>query len=117
MQVSQLDAEGELASFRRFKDQPAQPGRDLHAQLRRFLVTRAGRKVRYGALLVDALALDRVPQLLDRALADVQDGLFVIFDGPAQSVRDRKQRSNRGLRAPVPIRATPAQRKSDQRRA
>ncbi|MEO8526697.1 MAG: ATP-dependent endonuclease [Caldimonas sp.] len=67
-----LDAEGELASFRRFQDQPAQRGRDLHAQLRRFLGTRAGRKVRYGSLLVDALALDRVPPALDLALARVR---------------------------------------------
>ncbi|MGZ8255727.1 MAG: TOPRIM nucleotidyl transferase/hydrolase domain-containing protein [Burkholderiaceae bacterium] len=66
-----LDAEGELVSFRRFQDQPAQRGRDLHAQLRRFLGTRAGRKVRYGALLVDALELDRVPHALDLALAHV----------------------------------------------
>lgn len=66
-----LDAEGELVSFRRFQDQPAQRGRDLHAQLRRFLGTRSGRKVRYGALLVDALELDRVPQALDLALAHV----------------------------------------------
>ena len=66
-----LDAEGELASFRRFQDQPAQRGRDLHAQLRRFLGTRAGRKVRYGTLLVDALELDRVPPALDLALARV----------------------------------------------
>jgi hypothetical protein len=66
-----LDAEGELVSFRRFQDQPAQRGRDLHAQLRRFLGTRAGRKVRYGALLVDALELDRVPRALDLALAHV----------------------------------------------
>jgi len=51
-----LDAEGELVSFRRFQDQPAQRGRDLHAQLCRFLGTRAGRKVRYGTLLVDALS-------------------------------------------------------------
>jgi OLD-like protein len=67
-----LDAEGELASFRRFQDQPAQRGRDLHAQLRRFLGTRAGRKVRYGALLVDALELDRVPPALDRVLEHVR---------------------------------------------
>jgi hypothetical protein len=67
-----LDAEGDLASFRRFQDQPAQRGRDLHAQLRRFLGTRAGRKVRYGALLVDALELDRVPPALDLALARVR---------------------------------------------
>ena len=66
-----LRAEGELASFRRFQDQPAQRGRELHAQLRRFLGTRAGRKVRYGSLLVDALELDRVPPALDLALARV----------------------------------------------
>jgi hypothetical protein len=64
-----LDAEGELASFRRFQEQPAQRGRALHAQLRRFLGTRAGRKVRYGTLLVDALDLDRVPRALERVLA------------------------------------------------
>jgi hypothetical protein len=64
-----LDGEGELASFRRFQEQPAQRGRDLHAQLRRFLGTRAGRKVRYGTLLVDALDLDRVPRALERVLA------------------------------------------------
>jgi hypothetical protein len=66
-----LEAEGELASFRRFREQPAQRGRDLHAQLRRFLGTRAGRKVRYGTLLVDALELDRVPRALDAVLAHV----------------------------------------------
>ncbi len=66
-----LDAEGELASFRRFQEQPAQRRPDLHAQLRRFLGTRAGRKVRYGTLLVDALELDRVPSALDLALARV----------------------------------------------
>jgi len=67
-----LDAEGELESFRRFQGQPAQRGRDPHAQLRRFLGTRAGRKVRYGALLVDALDLDRVPRALDLVLAHVR---------------------------------------------
>ena len=66
-----LEAEGDLASFRRFQDQPAQRGRDLQAQLHRFLGTRAGRKVRYGTLLVDALELARVPAPLDRALARV----------------------------------------------
>ena len=64
-----LDAEGELVSFRRFQAQPAQRGRDHQAQLRRFMGTRAGRKIRYGSLLVDALALDRVPRALDLALA------------------------------------------------
>ena len=68
-----LGAEGELASFRLFQDQPAQRGRDLHAQLHRFLGTRAGRKVRYGALLVDALALDQVPLALERVLASAHE--------------------------------------------
>ena len=70
--VRVLDDRGGLASFRRFQDQPAQRGRDLHAQLRRFLGTRSGRKVRYGALLVEALELDHVPHALDLALARVQ---------------------------------------------
>lgn len=64
-----LDVEGELASFRRFQDQPAQRGRTTHAHLHRFMGTRARRKIRYGALLVDALPLDRVPRALDRVLA------------------------------------------------
>ena len=64
-----LDSEGELASFRRFQDQPAQRGRDPHAQLRRFMGARARRKVRYGALLVEALELERVPRALELVLA------------------------------------------------
>jgi len=66
-----LDAQGELASFRRFQEQPAQRARDAHAQLRRFMGTRSGRKIRYGALLIDALELERVPRLLDLVLAAV----------------------------------------------
>lgn len=69
-----LEAEGELASFRSFQAQPAQRGRDLHAQLRRFMGTRAGRKIRYGSLLVEALDLDRVPRALDLALARAREG-------------------------------------------
>lgn len=64
-----IEAQGELASFRRFQAQPFQQMQDHHAHLRRFMGTRAGRKIRYGALLVDALALDRVPHALDLALA------------------------------------------------
>lgn len=67
-----LDAEGDLASFRRFQDQPAQRGRDTHAQLRRFMGTRSGRKIRYGALLVDALDLAQVPRPLDQVLAHLR---------------------------------------------
>jgi hypothetical protein len=64
-----LDGEGELESFRRFQDQPAQRGRSTLAHLRRFMGTRARRKIRYGSLLVDALALDHVPRALDLVLA------------------------------------------------
>jgi len=63
-----LESEGELASFRRFQDQPAQRGRSTHAQLRRFMGTRARRKIRYGSLLADALQLERVPRALDLVL-------------------------------------------------
>lgn len=59
-----IAAEGETAAFRRFQVQPAQRGRHLHAQLRRFMGTRAGRKIRYGTLLAAALDLDRIPKPL-----------------------------------------------------
>jgi hypothetical protein len=61
--------EGELDSFRRFQDQPAQRGRNVSAQLRRFMGTRARRKIRYGSLLVNALDLQRVPRPLELVLA------------------------------------------------
>jgi hypothetical protein len=64
-----LEAQGELASFRRFQNQPAQRGRDHEPQLRRFMGTRARRKIRYGSLLVDALDLRRAPRALDLVLA------------------------------------------------
>ena len=64
-----LAAQGELESFRRFQDQPAQRARENHAQLRRFMGTRARRKIRYGALLTNALDLRCVPRALDAVLA------------------------------------------------
>jgi hypothetical protein len=64
-----LDAQGELDSFRRFQEQPAQRGRNLEAQLHRFLGTRAGRKVRYGSLLIDAIDLAPVPRALELVIA------------------------------------------------
>lgn len=63
-----LASEGELNSFRRFQGQPAQRGRETPAQLRRFMGTRARRKIRYGTLLAEALSLGRVPRPLDRLL-------------------------------------------------
>jgi hypothetical protein len=66
-----LDAQGELRAFRMFQRQPAQRGRPVEAQLRRFMGTRSLRKIRYGRLLVDALDLERVPLPLDRLLARI----------------------------------------------
>jgi hypothetical protein len=67
-----LAGEGELDSFRRFQGQPAQRGRETHAQLRRFIGTRARRKIRFGTLLVDALSLECVPRPLDLVLAHMR---------------------------------------------
>jgi hypothetical protein len=66
-----VDSQGELGSFRTLQKQPAQRGRSTDQQLRRFIGTRGGRKIRYARLLVDALDLDRVPRPLDRVLAHV----------------------------------------------
>jgi len=66
-----IEAEGELGSFRTFQQQPAQQGRPHEAQLRRFMGTKGGRKVRCAPLLVAALDLARVPRPLDGVLAHV----------------------------------------------
>jgi hypothetical protein len=63
--------EGELRSLRTLQKQPAQQGRPVVAQLRRFIGTRSGRKLRYAVRLVEALELDSVPRPLDRLLAHV----------------------------------------------
>jgi hypothetical protein len=62
-------AQGELGSFRTFQRQPAWRGRGPQQQLRRFIGTHSGRKIRYARLLVDALELTSVPRPLDRVLA------------------------------------------------
>ncbi|MGV9377229.1 TOPRIM nucleotidyl transferase/hydrolase domain-containing protein [Nonomuraea sp. NPDC003707] len=64
-----VDEEGELRSFRSLQKQPAWRGRATHDQLRRFMGSGGGRKIRYSALLVAALDLDRVPRPLDMLLA------------------------------------------------
>lgn len=60
---------GDLASFALFQRQPAQQGRAVEAQLRRFLGTRSGRKAAYARLLVTALDPDLAPRSL-RAVLD-----------------------------------------------
>jgi hypothetical protein len=67
-----IEADGELASFRRFQAQPFQQTQDHHAQLRRFMGTRSGRKIRYGTLLVAALVLDQTPRSLERVIEHVR---------------------------------------------
>ncbi|MGI5285196.1 TOPRIM nucleotidyl transferase/hydrolase domain-containing protein [Nonomuraea polychroma] len=64
-----VDAEGELSSFRTLQKQPTWRGRTTHDQLRRFMGSGGGRKIRYSGLLVAALDLDRVPRPLDMLLA------------------------------------------------
>jgi hypothetical protein len=66
-----VEAQGELGAFRTMQKQPAQQGRTIEQQLRRFMGTRGGRKIRYARLLVDALDLSRVPRPLDGVLAHV----------------------------------------------
>jgi hypothetical protein len=66
-----VEAQGELGSFRTFQQQPAWQGRSSQEQLRRFLGTHSGRKIRYARLLVDALELTSVPRPLDRVLAHI----------------------------------------------
>ncbi|MFJ8669641.1 TOPRIM nucleotidyl transferase/hydrolase domain-containing protein [Streptomyces sp. NPDC093600] len=66
-----VQAEGDLRAWQTFLHQPAQHGRPRHQQLRRFLGTKKGRKIRYGHLLVDALAPDQVPDPLDDLLASL----------------------------------------------
>jgi hypothetical protein len=64
-----VEAQGELGSFRTFQQQPAWRARPSQEQLRRFIGTHSGRKIRYARLLVDALDLESVPRPLDRVLA------------------------------------------------
>lgn len=66
-----LDEEGDLNAFRTFQQQPAHRERSDAARLRRFMGTRSGRKIHYGAVLVNALDLDRVPPPLDGLLAHI----------------------------------------------
>ncbi|MCJ1676349.1 ATP-dependent endonuclease [Streptomyces sp. APSN-46.1] len=61
--------EDELRAWQTFVQQPAQHGRPRNQQLRRFIGTKKGRKIRYGRLLVEALAPDQVPAPLDDLLA------------------------------------------------
>lgn len=56
-----IDAQGDLNAFRLLQQQPAQRGRSVEQHLRRFMGSGSGRKIRYAALLVDALDPACVP--------------------------------------------------------
>ena len=56
-----IDDQGEGQAFDAFQRQPFQRGRPVAAQLRRFIGTKSGRKIRYGAALVDAIPLTAMP--------------------------------------------------------
>ncbi|OAR26586.1 hypothetical protein A8W25_28425 [Streptomyces sp. ERV7] len=66
-----VQAEGDLPAWQTFTRQPAQQGRSPHQQMRRFLGTKKGRKIRYGHLLTEALDSGRVPAPLDDLLASL----------------------------------------------
>lgn len=63
--VALLEAEGELHGFHTFANQPEHRSESVEAQLHRFLGTKAGRKIRYGTVLGQAVALDRIPEPLE----------------------------------------------------
>jgi hypothetical protein len=62
-------AEGELATFRSFQNQPAWRGRPVEAQLRRWFHASDRRSHRYPPLLVAALEPDEIPSPLASVLA------------------------------------------------
>lgn len=66
-----VEAEGDLQAWQIFVRQPAQQGRPPQQQMRRFLGTKRGRKIRYGRLLVESLDPQRVPAPLARLLASL----------------------------------------------
>ncbi|MFG2616904.1 TOPRIM nucleotidyl transferase/hydrolase domain-containing protein [Streptomyces sp. NPDC048507] len=63
-----VGTEGDARAWQTFQRQPAQHGRPRREQLRRFLGTQKGRKIRYGRLLVEALEPGRVPAPLEELL-------------------------------------------------
>ena len=66
-----IEAEGEHGPFLTFTRQPAHRGEARDQQLRRFMGTRSGRKIRYGHLLAAALDLTRIPAPLAGLLSAV----------------------------------------------
>jgi len=85
-----LEARGDLSKFRTLQRQPAQRGRPIEAQLRRFMGTKGGRKEAYATHLVGALDLSEMPRPLDLLLRHVARTAYrsipgKILDGPGGS--------------------------------
>jgi hypothetical protein len=68
-----IDAAGDTRSLQRLTGMPAQRGWTQEAVVRRFMGSRAGRKARYAALLVEALEPPRVPPPLTGLLARIAE--------------------------------------------
>jgi hypothetical protein len=68
-----IEAQAELNSFRRFQAMPQHRSSPVHHQLRRFLGTRATRKIRSARHLVEAMDLARLPQPLAQLAARLVD--------------------------------------------
>jgi len=66
-----LEQHGELDPFRTFQKQPEWRDRPVADQLRRFMGSGSGRKIRMAPSLVDALDLAHVPRPLDAVLSAV----------------------------------------------
>lgn len=66
-----IEAAGDTRSLRALQKQPFQRDRSPEQQVRRFLGSGSGRKIRYAGLLVEALSPEQVPRPLDRLLAHV----------------------------------------------
>ncbi len=68
-----LEAQDELNSFRRFQAMPQHRREPVHQQLRRFLGTKATRKIRSARRLVEALDRARLPRPLAQLAARLLD--------------------------------------------
>jgi hypothetical protein len=66
-----IEAQGELGAFRTFQRQVGWRGRSAEEQLRRFLGTFRGRKIRSAPALIEALDAAKVPRPLEGVLASV----------------------------------------------
>ena len=83
-----VDAQGDLGAFRSLQRQPPWQGRTTEEQLRRFMGSGGGRKIRYARLLVEALDLTQVPRPLDAVLAHVSEARE---RGAEASAREREE--------------------------